>query len=1096
MSDSNTHELFEKLNEFIKKYYLNQLIKGAIYVISVLLIFFLLFTIIEHFSSFDVGGRTFLFWSYLFINILIFIKLIIIPLLHLFKFGKSIGHKDAAKIIGKHFPEIDDKIINLLELSEISNKDNVLITASIIQKTKKLSSISFKSAIDLSLNKKHLKWVFIPIFIVLIFILSGKDHILTESSARIIKHNTFFEPKAPFDYIILNDDLTCKQFDDFLLQLRVEGDQIPNEIFIVSKENTFKLNKLKDNTFEYQFLRIHSDITFQFSGGGYLSKNHTIKSLSQPKVVHMEINIVPPKYTKKEQEKIKKNGDIIIHEGAVVNWDIQLENSNNNKFILASKTIKTSSKNNLNVKTQIFKNTNYSIITSNNNNLSDSLSYFIKVVPDKFPEINLSQSYDTANNLNLFSGVIEDDYLLNKLEFIYSYNTNDSLIVEAEEIVIYKKKLEQFLYVFNFNDLNVPPGKELHYYFKVWDNDGINGSKFTKSKIFTYKEPSVEELIKNKDLENEKTKLGLSKSISLAEEIQKDVDKLNKAILEKKNLGWEEKQKAKAILKKQKELEKTILDTQKKNSKNLNTKEKLNSSIVEKQQQLEKLMNNVLDEEMKNLLREMEQIINTADKEKLKALLEKLDRKNIDLEKELDRELELFKHLELEQKIEEVLDKISELKKEQKNLKKETLEGKKEKSSLFEKQKELNKKMDDIKKELEDIREKNMALEEKKEMPKTQKLENEIQESMHKSQTSLQKGMKKKSAKAQKDVIDQISELEKKLNDLQESSSESKPIEDMETLRKILENLITLSFDQENLMKHTYNTPRNSSVFVKIVQDQNKLSDNSKIIEDSLFALSKRVVQIQATINQEITSIKTNMSKTTKELEARNINKATERQQFIMTSVNNLALLLSEILEQMQKQLEMPPSNCNKPKNCNKPNPNCQKPSMSELKKAQKKLNQKMKAKKSGKTKNRGEKESKELMNLAKEQEQIRNHLMEIRDEIGKNGEKGNIDKIIKDMEESETDIINDKITQETLNRQKDILTKLLNAKDSEREQGKDNTRESTEWEFEIKNSSKEMLKYQRKQKTQEELLKTTPLQLTPFYKNKVTNYFNILIND
>ena len=78
-------------------------------------------------------------------------------------------------------------------------------------------------------------------------------------------------------------------------------------------------------------------------------------------------------------------------------------------------------------------------------------------------------------------------------------------------------------------------------------------------------------------------------------------------------------------------------------------------------------------------------------------------------------------------------------------------------------------------------------------------------------------------------------------------------------------------------MKHTYNTPRNSSVFVKIVQDQNKLSDNSKIIEDSLFALSKRVVQIQATINQEITSIKTNMSKTTKELEARNINKATER---------------------------------------------------------------------------------------------------------------------------------------------------------------------------------------------------------------------------
>ena len=160
------------------------------------------------------------------------------------------------------------------------------------------------------------------------------------------------------------------------------------------------------------------------------------------------------------------------------------------------------------------------------------------------------------------------------------------------------------------------------------------------------------------------------------------------------------------------------------------------------------------------------------------------------------------------------------------------------------------------------------------------------------------------------------------------------------------------------------------------------------------------------------------------------------------------------------------------------------------------KLNQKMKGKKGSKGKNKGEKESKELMNLAKEQEQIRNQLMEIRDEIGKNGEKGNIDKIIKDMEENERDIINNKITQETLNRQKDILTELLKAENSDREKGEDNTRESTEWEFEIKNSSKEMLKYQQKQKAQEELLKTTPLQLTPFYKNKVNNYFNKLIND
>ena len=40
------------------------------------------------------------------------------------------------------------------------------------------------------------------------------------------------------------------------------------------------------------------------------------------------------------------------------------------------------------------------------------------------------------------------------------------------------------------------------------------------------------------------------------------------------------------------------------------------------------------------------------------------------------------------------------------------------------------------------------------------------------------------------------------------------------------------------------------------MQSQKKLSLDSKIIEDSLFALSKRSVKIQAKINSEISLIK------------------------------------------------------------------------------------------------------------------------------------------------------------------------------------------------------------------------------------------------
>ena len=99
----------------------------------------------------------------------------------------------------------------------MSASENALINASIQQKINDIKPISFGSAINYSDNKKYTKWILIPIAIILLFIISGKQYILTESSARILKHNTFFEPKAPFQYLILNPKLEVIQFEDYKL---------------------------------------------------------------------------------------------------------------------------------------------------------------------------------------------------------------------------------------------------------------------------------------------------------------------------------------------------------------------------------------------------------------------------------------------------------------------------------------------------------------------------------------------------------------------------------------------------------------------------------------------------------------------------------------------------------------------------------------------------------------------------------------------------------------------------------------------------------------------------------------------------------------
>src|SRR6185503_13210241 len=113
----NYQILIEKLDAFIRKYYKNQLIRGGIYAFTLGLGFYLFVTLFESAGHFNTGVRTALF--YLFISGILFIawRFVAIPLFHLYRIGSIISHEQAAQIIGQHFSEVKDKLLNVLQLN-------------------------------------------------------------------------------------------------------------------------------------------------------------------------------------------------------------------------------------------------------------------------------------------------------------------------------------------------------------------------------------------------------------------------------------------------------------------------------------------------------------------------------------------------------------------------------------------------------------------------------------------------------------------------------------------------------------------------------------------------------------------------------------------------------------------------------------------------------------------------------------------------------------------------------------------------------------------------------------------------------------------
>lgn len=1105
-AESNYSELLSRLDAFIRKYYYNQLIRGTIYAFTLLLGFYLALTLLESFAWFGPVMRSVLFWTYILSTAGVVYYFILTPLFKLYKLGKIISHREAAEIIGNHFSHISDKLLNTLQLHDqaSSSKGELsLIYASINQKSAELKPVPFTAAIDLNKNKRYLKFAAIPAFILMVVLISSPG-LITGSTKRLIQHNKAFSKPAPFQFNIVNPVLKVTQSEDFNLEVKLTGAEIPNEVFIIYGGNQFRLDKETKTTFTYTFRNVQKDTEFHLTADGFDSDEKILVAQPNPVLLNFTVKLDYPDYLGKQDEELKNTGDLIVPAGTKIHWNFGTRNTTALKLRFADSTITLNKggREEYSFDRIASQNTTYSLRPVNNfMEGKDSMVYGINVIPDQYPVIEVEQQQDSASFKRFyFRGLVRDDYGLSKLQFRYKYLKHDGQPVtednsQAVNLELSRNSIQdQFFHYWDMSTLDIKPGDELEYYFQVWDNDGFHGPKSSRSASVIYKAPTLDELAENSEQKNKALKEDLEAGIKKAKQLQKNISELSRDMLNKKSLQFEDRKKVSDIMNEQKELEKKIEELkkeQKQNSEQQNEFKNIDPELAEKQRQLQELFEKLMTPEMKKMMEELEKMMAEMDKQKVQEMMEKMKLDNKDLEKQLDRTLELFKQMELEEKMKETADKLDELSKKQDELAQKSEDKNKSAEELKKEQEGLNKEFEQVKKDLDDIEKKNEELEFAKDMESFDKQEEEISEEMKNSEQQLSEGQKKKAGKSQKGASEKMKQLAQDIRKEQSQQQQEQQEEDMQALRALLENLLRFSFDQEKLMESLRSVDVNNPKYLKMAQEQRKLKDDAKILEDSLLALSKRVIQIQSSVNEQITDINANTEKALAHLQDRMVPQARSNQQFVMTAVNNLALMLSEALDQMQQQMasQMPA-----PANCSKPGKGKPGPSAGDIKKMQEKLSQQlkeMKGKMDGPSGKGGQGMSEELARMAAQQEALRNALQQLDQSENKDGQGslGNLGEVAKQMEETEKDIVNKKITEMTLKRQQDILTRLLESEKAEREREQEERRESNEAR-DIMRPTPRFEEYKQMKLRESELLKTIPPSLTTFYKNLVNSYF------
>jgi hypothetical protein len=231
------------------------------------------------------------------------------------------------------------------------------------------------------------------------------------------------------------------------------------------------------------------------------------------------------------------------------------------------------------------------------------------------------------------------------------------------------------------------------------------------------------------------------------------------------------------------------------------------------------------------------------------------------------------------------------------------------------------------------------------------------------------------------------------------------------------------------------------------------------------------------------------------QLNSREVAPAKTKQQYAMTSVNNLALMLSESLKQMQQNAQS--------KGSGKSGKKSQKPGMSagkmkSMRQLQEQMNKQLQQMKEGmpapgKLASQGQKQmSEKFARMAAQQEALRKQMQEYGQEMQKEGTgvDKNIKEMMQQMEQTETDLVNKRINIETIRRQQEIVTRMLESEKAEQQRELDDKRESKESKDIFYNNPSKYFEYNKIKEKETELFRSVPPNLKPFYKSKVNAYF------
>ena len=771
------------------------------------------------------------------------------------------------------------------------------------------------------------------------------------------------------------------------------------------------------------------------------------------------------------------------------------------------------------------------IIDENGEENADPIRYSVLALRDAPPSITFLQPTTdaelTESGLLPIKVAIADDYGFSGLKL--HYRRTESRYSPPQEKFTQipigftpgaEKSLE-VPYIWDLNKLGLAPSDKYEFYLEIIDNDVVTGPKSARTGVLSARLPSLDEIFKEADKTQEIATKDLQKVLKDAETMKRDMEEISRELRkqqEKPQADWKEKKRLEDLLKKQDDMQKRVENVQKQledMTQKLQQNQSISPETLQQYMEVQKLLKQVNAPELQKAMQQMQRALDQMQPEQMQQALQKFQFNEEEFKKSIERTMKILKRVQANQKSDELAKRAKELDEQQRDLEKQmdnaNMNDKEKRDELAEKQEKLKEDMQSLSKETDDLEQLMKEIQEKggrdmpmEEMKKAQEAlqKEQTEKAMQEAKEQMQQGKQQEAKQQQQKAQQNLQKFAQQMQNLKKEMQRNIQQEAIRQLQKATQNMLELSKRQEQLKQQSQSMDYNSTQFREAAQDQANALQDLRNVVGRMAELSQKSFAVTPEMGKELGDALQQMENATQSLEERNAQQAGQQQGGAMSAMNKAAAQMQSMLGQMQQGNG--PGGQQQGEQGEGMGQGSGMSFTERLQQAagqQQMLNQAMQQMMQGQQQGQGQQRlqqpgGEETGRMAAQQEAIRKSLEDLaKDQKGGKRALGDLDKLAKEMQEIVSDMKSGNISEETIRRQEKILSRLLDASRSTREQDFEKQREAKSGQnFSRQSPAAIDLRTQEgRTRALQELLRSAQQGYTKDYEALIQRYFEAL---